>query len=62
MSVLQFRLFLFLFFYQNNQSINRVRLLLDVTGGLIVSSDSPLDFHDEIYHLLAITLRYLFIG
>ena len=31
------------------QRINGVRLLSDVAGGLIVSSDSLLDFHDEIY-------------
>ena len=25
-----------------------LRILLDVEGGLIVSSDNPLDFHDKI--------------
>ena len=39
-----------------------MRLLSDVTGGIIVLSNSPLDFHGEIYNLLAITLKYLFIG
>ena len=34
-----------------------VRLSSDVAGGLIVSSDSPLDFHDEIYNLVAISLK-----
>ena len=37
-------------------------LLSDVEGGLIVSADNPLDFHDEIYNVLAISLKYLFIG
>ena len=44
------------------QSISGVRLLSDVTGGLIVSADNLLDFHDEIYNVLAITSKYLFIG
>ena len=34
-------------------------LLSDVEGGLIVSADNPLDFHDEIYNVLAINLKYL---
>ena len=31
------------------QSTNGERLLSDVAGGLILSSDNLLDFHDEIY-------------
>ena len=38
------------------------RLLSDVAGGVILPADNPLDFHDEIYCVLAITLKYLFIG
>ena len=37
------------------------RLLLDAVGGLILSSDNPLDFHDETYIVLAINLIYLCI-
>ena len=58
MSVLQFGLSVLL----TTKSINGVRLLSNVTRGLIVSSNSPLDFHDEIYDALAITLKHLFIG
>ena len=43
-------------------SINGLRLLLDVTGGSIVSSDSPLDSHDKTYNVLALCLKYIFIG
>ena len=35
-------------------------ILLDVVGGLILSSDNPLDFHDKILVSLALTvLKYL---
>ena len=35
-------------------------ILLDVTGGLIFSSDNPFDFHDKILLSLALTvLKYL---
>ena len=44
------------------QSINGVRLLSDVAGGLKVSSDNPSDYHDEISFLFAIILKYLFSG
>ena len=44
------------------KSINGVKLLSDVARGLIVSSDNPLDFHEEIYFALATTLKYLFIS
>ena len=43
-------------------SINGLRLLLDVTGGLLVLPDSPLDSHDKTYNVLALCLKYLFIG
>ena len=42
----------------SRQSINGERLLSDVAGGLIVSSGNPLDYHDEIYFVLAINLKY----
>ena len=32
-------------------------LLSDVAGGLILASDNPLDFHDEIYFVLVIALN-----
>ena len=38
------------------------RLLLDVVGGLMASSDNPLDFHSEISSVLPISLKYLYIG
>ena len=37
-------------------------MLSDVAGGLIVSSDGPLDCHDEIYFVLVIISKYLFNG
>ena len=36
-----------------------VRLLSDVGGGLMLSSGNPLDFHSEIYLVVAIILTYL---
>ena len=40
-----------------------LRILLFVVGGLILSSDNPLDFHDKILLLLAVAvLKYLCIG
>ena len=37
-----------------------LRILLDVVGGLILSSDKPLDFHDKMLLSLALTvLKYL---
>ena len=43
-------------------SINGVKLLSDVAGGLIVLSDGLLDCHDEIYFALVIILKYLLSG
>ena len=45
--------------------MNGLRLLSDVTGGATLSSDSPLDFHDVIYHSLLLiftNLKDLCIG
>ena len=44
--------------------MNGLRLLSDVTGGATLSSDSPLDFDDVIYHSLLIftNLKDLCIG
>ena len=39
-----------------------VRLLSEVAGGLIVSADNILDFHEERQSALAITLEYLFMS
>ena len=40
-----------------------LRILLDVVGGLILSSDNPLDFHDKIILGLSLAvLKYLCIG
>ena len=36
-----------------------LRPLLDVDGGLILSSDDPFDFHAEIYLLLPVFLKNL---
>ena len=33
----------------------------DVEGGLVVSADNPLDFHDEIYNVLSISLKYFLL-
>ena len=38
------------------------RLLLDVTGGLILSSENPLDFQAKICSVLSIFLKYLYTG
>ena len=38
------------------------RLLSDVGGGLVLLSNNPIDLHSEIYFLLAINLKYLYIG
>ena len=38
------------------------RLLLFIFGGLITSSDNPLDFHDEMLLVLLFFKKYLFIG
>ena len=38
-----------------------VRPLSDVVGGVTLSEDNPLDFHDETKSVLVITLKYLFI-
>ena len=38
------------------------KILSDVAGSLMLSSDSPLDFHSEIFYVLAITVKYLYIG
>ena len=35
------------------------RLLSDVVGSLIISSDNPLNFHSEIQSVLPIFLKYL---
>ena len=43
-------------------SINGERLPSDGEGGLILSSDNSLDFYYEIYFVLAITLKYLYVG
>ena len=37
-------------------------VLYDVVGGLIVSSDNPVDFHDKIWSELPTLLKYLYIG
>ena len=38
-------------------------ILFDVVGGLILSSDNPLDFHDKTFLLPALNvLKYLYIG
>ena len=37
-------------------------MLSDVVGGLMLSSDNPLDFHSEMYLVLAIILTYLCNG
>ena len=37
-------------------------LLLDVAGGLMSSSHNLLDFHDKIWSVLLIFLKYLYIG
>ena len=34
----------------------------DVARGFILSSDNSLDFHSEIYFVLAVILKYLCIG
>ena len=34
----------------------------DVARGFILSSENSLDFHAEIYFVLAVTLKYLRIG
>ena len=40
-----------------------LRILFGVVGGLILSSDNPLDFHDTILPSLAIAvLKYVCIG
>ena len=39
-----------------------MRVLSDVVGGLMLSSDNPLDFHSEMYLVLAIILTYLCNG
>ena len=40
-----------------------LRILYDVIGGLILSSDNPLDFHEKILLSFALTvLKYLCIG
>ena len=39
-----------------------VRLLLFIVGGLITSSDNPLDFHDEMFLVFLIFLKHLFIS
>ena len=43
-------------------SINGERLPSDGERGLILSSDNSLDFYYEIYFVLAITLKYLYVG
>ena len=37
-------------------------MLSDVGKGLMLSSDNPLDFHSEMYLVLAIILKYLCTG
>ena len=38
-------------------------ILVDVEGGVILSSDNPLDFHDKIWLLVLLTLlKYLCVG
>ena len=39
-----------------------LRILLDVAGALILSSDNPFDFHAEILLLLEAFLKYLKTG
>ena len=39
-----------------------VRLLSDVGGGLMLSSDNPLDFHSEMYLVVELILTYLCNG
>ena len=39
-----------------------LRILLDLAGGLILSSDSALDFHSTIWQVSPIFLKYLYIG
>ena len=46
----------FFFLSQRNAG---ARLLLDAAGGLLISSGNPLNFHAEIWSLLAIVLKYL---
>ena len=41
--------------------MNGEKLLSDVEEGLILSSDSPFDFHDEVF-VFPIILKYLQIG
>ena len=38
------------------------RLLLYVVEGLLISSDNPLDFYNEIKSVLPVFLKYLYIG
>ena len=45
------------------KSYEGLRILFHLVGGLILSLDNPLDFHDAILLLLALTvLKYLYIG
>ena len=39
-----------------------LRLISDMIGGLVVSADNPLDFHDETILVLPITLKYRVVG
>ena len=39
-----------------------LELLSDVVGGLITSSDNPLDFHSEMELVLKMFLKYLYIN
>ena len=54
--------FNFVLFHTRQNYDDGARLLSDVAGGLVLSSDNPLDFHDEIWSLLLIFVRYLYIG
>ena len=54
--------FNFVLFHTRQNYDDGARLLSDVAGGLVLSSDNPLDFHDEIWSLLLIFLKYLYIG
>ena len=45
------------------KSNEELRILFDAVGGLILSSDDPLDFYDKILLSLALTLlKYICIG
>ena len=41
---------------------SRTRLLSDVAGDLMPPPDSSLDFHAEIFSVLPIFIKYLYIG